>query len=53
MERYGYEPIDGGLSERARIPAIADTKYFSTSAIYKKTDAAKYEISLIEKKIRW
>lgn len=46
MRQYGYTPIDGGLSERARIPAISESKYFSTSAIYKKTEEAKYEIKI-------
>ena len=46
MKQYGYTPIDGGLSERARIPAVSGSEYFSTSAIYKKTDEAKYEITI-------
>lgn len=37
MLEYGYTPVDGGLSERARIPAISGANYFSTSAIYSKT----------------
>ena len=51
MKQYGYTPIDGGLSERARIPAISGSEYFSTSGIYKKTDVAKYEIDIITRKI--
>lgn len=46
MAQYGYTSIDGGLSERARIPAISGTEYFSTSGIYKKTDAEKYVIRI-------
>lgn len=49
MAQYGYTPVDGGLSERARIPAISGTEHFSTSGIYKKTDEAKYEIVIISK----
>lgn len=51
MAQYGYTPIDGGLSERARIPAVSGTEYFSTSGIYKKTEEAIYEIEIISKKI--
>lgn len=51
MAQYGYTPIDGGLSERARIPAVSGTEYFSTSGIYKKTDEAKYEIKIESEKI--
>lgn len=51
MSQFGYTPIDGGLSERARIPAVSCAEYFSTSAIYKKTDEAKYEIQIMSKKI--
>jgi hypothetical protein len=51
MAQYGYTPVDGGLSERARIPAILGSKYFSTSGIYKKTDEAKYQIEIISRKI--
>lgn len=51
MAQYGYAPIDGGLSERARIPAVSGTEYFSTSGIYKKTDEAKYEIKIESKRI--
>lgn len=51
MEQYGYTPVDGGLSEQARIPAVSGTDYFSTSGIYKKTDKAKYEIEILSKEI--
>ena len=27
MAQYGYTPIDGGLSERARIPAVSGSGY--------------------------
>lgn len=50
MSQYGYTPVDGGLSERARIPAISGTQHFSTSGIYKKTDEAKYEIEITSRK---
>ncbi|MBE5987735.1 MAG: hypothetical protein E7250_08405 [Paenibacillaceae bacterium] len=46
MQEYGYTPVDGGLSEQARIPAVSGTEYFSTSAIYRKTDEAKLEIKV-------
>lgn len=52
MAKYGYTPVDGGLSsERARIPAVSGTEYFSTSGIYKKTEDAVYEIEIISKEI--
>jgi hypothetical protein len=51
MEQYGYTPVDGGLSEQARIPAVSGTNYFSTSAIYAKTGEAKLEIEVISKEI--
>lgn len=51
MRQYGYTPIDGGLSDRARIPAISGSKFFSTSGIYKKTDEPKYEIEIIAQKL--
>lgn len=44
MDQYGYTPVDGGLTDRARIPAISNSKYFSTSGIYKKTGVSKYKI---------
>lgn len=37
MREFGYEPIDGKLSERARLPKFSGTKYFSTSAVYAKS----------------
>lgn len=46
MQEYGYTPVDGGLSEQARIPAVSGTEYFSTSAIYRKTDESKLEIKV-------
>lgn len=52
MARYGYTPVDGGLSEQARIPAISGTEHFSTSGIYKKTEPAEYEIRITSKEIR-
>lgn len=45
MDGYGYTPIDGGLSKKARVPAISDTIFFS-SAIYKKTHDGRYVISI-------
>lgn len=38
MGKLGYVPVEGGLSERARIPAISRARYFSTSAIYENTE---------------
>jgi hypothetical protein len=46
MHEYGYTPVDGGLSEQARIPAVSGAEYFSTSSIYRKTDEAKLEIKV-------
>ena len=51
MAQYGYTPVDGGLSEQARIPAVSGTDYFSTSAIYKKTDEAKLEIKVTSNEV--
>ena len=43
MSQFGYVPVDGGLSERARIPKFAQSKHFSTAAIYaKKEDSYSY-----------
>lgn len=36
MKEFGYEPVDGKLSERARLPKFSGSKYFSTSAVYAK-----------------
>ena len=46
MAQYGYVPVDGGLSERARIPKFANSQYFSTSAIYEKKMSGKYSIEV-------
>lgn len=46
MSQYGYVPVDGGLSERARIPKFANSKFFSTSAIYEKKVSEKYSIEV-------
>lgn len=51
LSRYGYTPIDGGLSEQARIPAVSGAKHFSTSAIYKKTGNPEYKINITSEKI--
>lgn len=39
MQEFGYLPVAGKLSERARLRDFANSKYFSTSAVY----AAKIE----------
>lgn len=52
MAQYGYTPIDGAPSEKARIPDISGTEYFSTSGIYKKTDKAEYEIRITSEKVK-
>lgn len=36
MEKFGYIPIDGKLSERARLPKFSESECFSTSAVYAK-----------------
>lgn len=46
MAQFGYLPVDGGLSERARIPKIAQSKHFSTSAIYEKKGNCRYKIDV-------
>ena len=51
MAQYGYTPVDGGLSERARIPSVSGTENFSTSGIYKRTEEAKYTIKVTSEKV--
>lgn len=46
MAQFGYIPIDGGLSERARIPKFAQSKHFSTAAIYAKKEDCRYKIEV-------
>ena len=46
MSQFGYVPVDGGLSERARIPKFAQSKHFSTAAIYAKKENPKYRIEV-------
>lgn len=46
MKQFGYIPVDGGLSERARIPQFAGSKYFSTAGIYSKMQKEKYKIDV-------
>ena len=46
MSQFGYVPVDGGLSERARIPKFAQSKHFSTSAIYAKKEDSRYKIEV-------
>lgn len=46
MKYFGYIPVDGGLSERARVPQFAESKYFSTSGIYTKMQNEIYKIEV-------
>lgn len=46
MTQFGYVPVDGGLSERARIPKFAQSKHFSTAAIYEKKEDSRYKIEV-------
>ena len=46
MKQVGYSPVDGGLSERARLRDFAGSKYFSTSAIYQKNCTPKFKINV-------
>lgn len=46
MSYYGYIPITGGLNERARIPKFANSKHFSTAAVYRKLQVAQYNIKV-------
>ncbi len=46
LAEYGYIPVDGGLSERARIPAVSGAEYFATSAIYEKRLIPKLDIEV-------
>ncbi len=36
MREFGYVPIDGKRSERARLPKFSGSEFFSTSAVYAK-----------------
>lgn len=38
MQEFGYVPIDGKLSERARLPKFSGSECFSTSAVYAKNN---------------
>jgi hypothetical protein len=51
MLEYGYTPVDGGLSERARIPAVSGANYFSTSAIYAKTTTSNKIIKVTSEEV--
>lgn len=46
MAKFGYVPVDGGLSERARIPKFANSQHFSTAAIYKKLKEPCYTVNV-------
>lgn len=46
MKQVGYSPVDGGLSERARLRDFAGSKYFSTSAIYRKDRIPNLKINV-------
>jgi hypothetical protein len=46
MSQFGYVPVDGGLNERARIPKYAQSKHFSTAAVYQKLRTPKYSIAV-------
>ena len=46
MKQVGYLPVDGGLSERARLRDFAESEYFSTSAIYQKNCTPKFKINV-------
>lgn len=47
MAQYGYEPVSEKLEERTRIPAIANSKYFSTCAVYAKRKDSKALYNII------
>lgn len=46
MAQFGYIPVAGGLCERARIPKFANSKHFSTAAVYEKKQVARYNIEV-------
>lgn len=48
MRYYGYLPVAGGLSERARIPNTLGAKYFATGAVYESECKAKLKIKVIQ-----
>lgn len=43
MKYFGYLPVDGGLSERARISVSAGSRYFSTCAVYEPCRKVKFK----------
>jgi hypothetical protein len=45
MDVFGYEPVDGKKSERARLPKFSKNEHFSTSAVY-----ARKKIPVLEDK---
>ncbi|MGL5273613.1 MAG: hypothetical protein ACRC8J_09080 [Phocaeicola sp.] len=50
MREFGYSPVDGGLSDRARLRDFAKSEHFSTAAVYEKTHANpnhKISVSII------
>ncbi len=51
MSEYGFTPVDGGLSDRARIPAVSGARHFSTSAVYAKTTAPKRVIKVLSEEV--
>lgn len=48
MRYYGYLPVAGGLSERARIPNTLGAKYFATGAVYELECKPKIKIKVIQ-----
>ncbi len=46
MGEFGYTPKYGKLSDRTRLPAISNSQFFSTSAVYEKTEQSKYQIQI-------
>ena len=42
MGQFGYVPVDGGLSDRARIPKCSGSSFFSSAAVYSKLKDDKY-----------
>ncbi|MEA5135570.1 MAG: hypothetical protein VB035_05465 [Candidatus Fimivivens sp.] len=50
MREFGYSPVEGGLSERARLRDFANSQYFSTSAVYAKTHISPHYV--IERTIK-
>lgn len=51
MKKYGYVPVSDKSEERTRIPAIANSRFFSTCAIYARSEEINAEWSITVDKL--